>query len=104
MQKFNSDRVMRWRLYIEEYSSDLQYIKGENNVGADALSRLDAEETTPLMEAFITEEMCSYWYCYAKEEMTYDSHPLSFQQLDKAQQADKQIIKILNMDKTLYSP
>ena len=31
---------MRWRLFIEEYSPDLQYIKGENNVVADALSRL----------------------------------------------------------------
>jgi RNase H-like domain found in reverse transcriptase len=37
---FNSDRVMRWRHFIEEYSPDLQYIKGENNVVADALSRL----------------------------------------------------------------
>src|SRR5687767_12452354 len=27
--KFNSDRVMRWTLYIEEYSLDLKYIKGE---------------------------------------------------------------------------
>src|SRR5687767_12904298 len=39
-KKFNSDRVMRWRLYIEEYSPDLQYIKGKNNDMADALSRL----------------------------------------------------------------
>ena len=38
---FNSDRVMRWRLYIEEYSPDLQYIKGTTNVIADALSRLE---------------------------------------------------------------
>ena len=34
----NSDRVMLWRLYIEEYSPNLQYIKGEHNVVADALS------------------------------------------------------------------
>ena len=67
-KKFNSDRVMRWRLYIEEYSQDLQYIKGENNVIADALSRLDCEDTTPQMEAYITDEMHSDWYCYAKEE------------------------------------
>src|SRR6476661_507379 len=68
---FNSDRVMQWRLYIEEYSPDLQYIKGEKNVVADALSRLDMEENTSLQEALITEEMCSNWYRYAKEEMTY---------------------------------
>ena len=28
-KNFNSDRVMRWRLFIEEYSPDLRYIKGE---------------------------------------------------------------------------
>jgi hypothetical protein len=37
-KNFNSDRVMRWRLYIEEYSPDLQYIKGTHNVVTDALS------------------------------------------------------------------
>jgi hypothetical protein len=44
-KNFNSDRVMKWRLYIEEYSPDLQYIKGTHNVVADALSRLKIEET-----------------------------------------------------------
>ena len=43
-KKFNSDRVMRWRLYIEEYSPDLQYIKRESNVVADTLSRLEIEQ------------------------------------------------------------
>ena len=42
---FNSDRVMRWRLYIEEYSPHLHYIKGTHNVVADALSRLEMKET-----------------------------------------------------------
>ena len=37
---FNSDRVMRWRLFIEEYSPDLRYIKDAKNVAADALSPL----------------------------------------------------------------
>jgi hypothetical protein len=37
---------MRWRLFIEEYSPDLQYIKGENNVVADALSHLPHTSTT----------------------------------------------------------
>ena len=37
-KNLTSERVMRWRLYIEEYSPDLRYIKGENNIVADALS------------------------------------------------------------------
>jgi hypothetical protein len=36
---------MRWRLYIEEYSPELQYITGTHNVVADASSRLDMNET-----------------------------------------------------------
>jgi hypothetical protein len=36
---FNSDRVMWWRLFIEEYSPDLRYIKGKLNIAADAMSR-----------------------------------------------------------------
>jgi RNase H-like domain found in reverse transcriptase len=40
-KSFNSDRVMRWRLYIEEYSPELHFIKGTHN----AISRLDKLET-----------------------------------------------------------
>ena len=39
-KNFNTDRVMRWRLILEEYGPDLRYIQGEKNVVADALSRL----------------------------------------------------------------
>ena len=34
------DRVMRWRLLLEEYGVQLRYIKGEHNIVADAFSRL----------------------------------------------------------------
>jgi RNase H-like domain found in reverse transcriptase len=34
---FNSDRVMRLRLYIEEYLPELQYIKGTHNAVAEML-------------------------------------------------------------------
>ena len=40
-KNFNTERVMRWHLILEEYGPMLEYIKGEQNVVADALSRLD---------------------------------------------------------------
>jgi len=39
-----SDRVLRQRLLLEEYGVKLEYIKGEKNIVADALSRLPTEE------------------------------------------------------------
>jgi hypothetical protein len=40
-ETFNTERVMRWRLIIEEFGPELKYIKGERNIVADALSRLE---------------------------------------------------------------
>ncbi len=44
-KNFNTERVMRWRLILEEYSPELRYIKGEHNIVADALSRLNLRDT-----------------------------------------------------------
>ena len=54
------------------------------------------------MEALITEEMHSDWYCYVKEEQNFDSHPLSYQQLEKAQDTDKQLMESLKLDESPY--
>ena len=34
------ERVMRWRLILEEYGVELRYIKGDGNIVADSLSRM----------------------------------------------------------------
>jgi hypothetical protein len=39
-----SDRVLRQRLVLEKYGAELQYIQGEKNIVADALSHLPTEE------------------------------------------------------------
>jgi len=39
----DSDRVLRWRLLLNEYDVEIDYIKGVDNTVADAISRLDYE-------------------------------------------------------------
>ena len=36
---FNTDSVLWWRLILEEYRPDIEYIPGEKNIAVDALSR-----------------------------------------------------------------
>lgn len=38
----NSAKIMRWKLMIQEYDFDIEHVAGEDNVVADALSRLMA--------------------------------------------------------------
>lgn len=38
--KHLNSRVLRWSLFLQEYSFTVQYIKGSDNVGADFLSRV----------------------------------------------------------------
>ena len=45
-KQFNTDRVLRWRLIIEEFSPDMQYIPGEDNIVADTLSRMELLDST----------------------------------------------------------
>ena len=56
--KFQTQRVLRWRLFLEDYGVRFHYIKGESNSLADALSRLplaerqDTGNTAPSVENF----------------------------------------------------
>ena len=43
-QKLQTQRVLRWRLFLEDYGVQFKYIKGESNSLADALSRLPFDE------------------------------------------------------------
>ena len=44
----SSDRVMWWRLLLDEYRPTFKYIKGETNIVADALSRHDMHSMDPI--------------------------------------------------------
>jgi hypothetical protein len=91
---------MKWRLYIEEYSPELQYIKGTHNVVAGALSRLEINET-PIQDT--RETFLGLMECFGlKQPDETDFHPLNFKHLLKTQENDKTTMKILAMPNTKY--
>ena len=72
---FNTERVMRWRLLLEEFGPKLLYIKGGDNIVADALSRMRLTEKDFAKEVFALDP----------EEFPTD-YPLSYKELNHEQQ------------------
>ena len=83
---FNIERVMRWRLILEEFGPELKYIKGENNVIADALSRL---EKSPNQEILNISEL----YGYDDEDMPNSAYPIRYHDIAKTQETDAKLNK-----------
>jgi hypothetical protein len=43
----SNSRLMRWARSMQEFSFDVQYVRGERNWLADFLSRCNADQTVP---------------------------------------------------------
>ena len=91
---------MRWRLFIEEYSPNLRYIKGSHNVVADALSCLPKCTDSVLDNSL--ESYYTIMECQATATLKYDFHPISYAHLAAAQQRDSQIKKELRKSNFCY--
>jgi hypothetical protein len=84
---FNTERVMRWRLILEEFGPELRYIKGEHNIVADALSRLEMMS----VEDF---DIHSSIDCFAADAEDFPKDfPLSYAQLRHEQRKDLDIMQ-----------
>jgi RNase H-like domain found in reverse transcriptase len=88
---FNTERVMRWRLLIEEFGPKLTYIKGENNIVADALSRMAMTEADFSPEAFTTDE-----------HDFPEAYPLLFKEIAFEQSKDKEVQELLEKQPDKY--
>ena len=88
----NSDRVMRWQLLLEEYGPHFEYIPGEKNIVADALSCLELKESPPfkheLQESHFYQDQMSQAQLDLIPE---DTIPVEYSLIYKHQQQDKQL-------------
>jgi transposase InsO family protein len=68
-----NDRIARWRLLLEEFGPEYVHVKGQDNVVADALSRMDMEARTPE-----TDERASEVASEAKGDAKSANHIISY--------------------------
>ena len=74
---FNAEHVMRWRLILEEFGPKLKYIKGENNVVADALSRLEMSDNQDILNI-------SELYGYDDKDLPDIAYTIHYHDISKA--------------------
>ena len=79
---FNTDRVIRWRLILEEYGPEFIYVKGEHNIVADALSRLTLLDSSSTSVPNATAEY------FGTDKLPDDLYPLRFKTIAHYQQQD----------------
>jgi hypothetical protein len=122
--KSTSDRVMRWQLFLEVYGPEFQYIKGEKNIVADALSRLDKTDepstdtpSPPLMLACLcSQDIEDYEDCIVDSQSLAESFgntvtkkkqekyqfPMELPYIAATQKKDKYLTKQFKNKKTKY--
>ena len=81
---FNTERVMRWRLILEEVGPELKYIKGENNVVSDALSCLEMSDNQEILNI-------SELYGYDDKDLPDSAYPIRYHDISKAQETDAKL-------------
>ena len=75
---------MRWRITLEEFGPELKYIKGENNVVADALSRLEISDNQDILNI-------SEFYGYDDNDLPDRAYPTCYHDITKAQETDSKL-------------
>ena len=81
---FNTERVMRWRLTLEELGPELKYIQVENNAVADALSCLEMSDDKEILNI-------SELYGYNDEDLPDSAYPIRYHDISIAQKTDAKL-------------
>ena len=76
---------MRWRLILEEFGPELKYIKGEKNVVADALSRLEMDNSIDTVNP-------TECFGYDDDDLPANSYPVRYRDIAKAQRKETKLV------------
>ena len=86
---------MRWRLILKDFGPELKYIKGENNVVADTISRLEMSDNQEILNI-------SEIYGYNDKDLPDSTYPIRYHDISKAQETDAKLQQKLVSQKRLY--
>ena len=81
---FYTKRVMRWRLILEEFGPELKCIKGENNLVADTLFRIEMSDNQEILNIYVI-------YGYDEEDMPDFAYTICYHDIAKAQETDAKL-------------
>jgi len=90
-----SERVMRWRLLLEEFGPEIKYIKGSKKLVADALSRLCTKTGNPVQDPVqnSSEALEEILGVKPATELRDTFFPLDARIIDQEQKKDKLLLK-----------
>ena len=108
LSTFTTQRVMRWRLLLEEFGPTFMYKKGTDNCIADALSRVPTkdENVTPAMPETRCVKVDDLWTECLWAVPKFDEqnrHPFRFQNIAIYQNKDATLMNLPNTDPTNYT-
>jgi hypothetical protein len=98
---FNTERVMRWRLLIEEFGPTMKYIQGPKNIVADALSRLELVSSAPTIPSVqdtasdLALVQLAESYGLDKDDLPSTAFPVSYRLIHQEQQKDKTLLGLV---------
>jgi len=101
----SGERIMRWRLILEEFGPTWEYIPGEKNLVADALSRLETDNNQPPKEpttASQSLQAVAEALALEKEDLPRNAYPLKFSTIQKYQQTDTNLAQLADDNSDYY--
>ena len=96
-KKLASNRLVRWRMILEEFGPTFEHIAGIKNVVADALSRLDM---TPKQHDELEDTHKTIQLSYVTEkDILEETFPMAPTEIRLHQQKDQKVLKYLKENK-----